>query len=95
MIFTIIDIRVQESNALVPLFLIASYTYYHYSHSIMSNDSFDYLVSRLRKEWSEITHPHKHLITDENLQTDSGYNIDFPPDIIIEANNLMRDIPHE
>ena len=78
MIYTIIDIRIQESNELIPLFLIASYTYYHCDRSIISNDSFDYLVSRLRNEWHEITHPYKHLIKEENLQTDSGYNIDFP-----------------
>ena len=90
--YTIIDIRIQESNELVPLFLIASYTYYHRSYSIMSDDSFDYLVSRLRNEWNEITHPHKALIKEENLQTDSGYNIEYPIDIIQEAEHLMKDV---
>ncbi|MAA79049.1 MAG: hypothetical protein CL916_07285 [Deltaproteobacteria bacterium] len=93
MIYTIIDIRVQESNELVLLFLIASYTYYECSRSIMSNDSFDYLVSRLRNEWNEITHTHKHLIKEENLMTDSGYNIAFPPDIIQEAKDLIKEFP--
>ena len=93
MIYTIVDIRIQESNELVPLFLIASYTYYHRSRSIMSNDSFDYLVSRLRNEWSEINHAHKHLIKEENLLTDSGYNIAYPPDIIQEAEELMKEFP--
>lgn len=93
MIYTLMDIRIQESNELIPLFLIASYTYYHRSQSIMSNDSFDYLVSRLRSEWSEITHPHKHRIKEENLLTDSGYNIEYPADIIQEAENLLKELP--
>lgn len=93
MIYTIIDIRIQSSDALVPLFLIASFTYYHRSRSIMSDESFDYLVSRLRSEWSEITHTYKHVIKEENLQTDSGFNIDYPPDIVQEAEALMKEFP--
>ena len=29
----------------------------------------------------------------ENLQTDSGYNVDFPPEIIQEAEELMQEFP--
>ena len=59
----------------------------------MSDDSFDCLVSRLRNEWNHITHVHKHLMKEENFQTDSGYNVDFPPDIVQEAEELMKELP--
>ena len=93
MIYTTIDIRIQESNDLIPLFLISSYAYYHCSRSIMSNESFDYLVSRLRDEWDDITHPHKSLITEGSLRTNSGFNIQFPAETIQEAEKIMKEFP--
>ena len=72
------DIRDMHSNALVSWFMIGSYAYYHLDVNVMSDYDFDFLVQRLKEEWKNIDHPHKSLITPTNLESGSGYDIDFP-----------------
>ena len=92
MLYTVLDIRIQEAQDLVPLFLIASYTYYQRKENLMSDETFDLLAERLLKEWDDIVHPHKHLITKEHLHTQSGYNIEYPQDLIQEATKLLLEL---
>ena len=66
------------SGQLVSWFLISSYAYYELGHPVMTDEEFDKLVERLTKEYDDITHPHKHLITEDHLKATTGYDIDFP-----------------
>ena len=72
------DIRNMHPNALVSWFMIGSYAYYDLNRSVMSDYDFDFLVKRLKDEWDNIDHPHKELITPTNLDSGSGYDIEFP-----------------
>jgi len=72
------DIKNMHPNALVSWFMIGSYAYYCLDVNVMSDYDFDYLVQRLKVEWEDIDHPHKSLITSTNLESGSGYDIDFP-----------------
>ena len=72
------EIRNMHPDALVSWFMIGSYAYYHLDTNVMSDYDFDYLVQRLKSEWNNIEHPHKDLITPTNLDSGSGYDVDFP-----------------
>lgn len=72
------EIRNMHPNALVSWFMIGSYAYYHLDTNVMSDYDFDYLVQRLKDEWNNIDHPHKELIAPTNLDSGSGYDVDFP-----------------
>ena len=62
------DIQEMTPNQLVSWFLISSYCYYEIHRPIMSDQSFDCLVQRLKEHWDEATHPHKGLITESHLE---------------------------
>ena len=72
------DIKNMHPDALVSWFMIGSYAYYDLNKNVMSDYDFDYLVQRLKDEWDNIKHPHKELITTTNLESGSGYDIEFP-----------------
>ena len=65
-------------NKLVSWFMIASYAYYRLDTNVMSDYDFDFLVRRIKDNWCDIDHPHKKLITPTNLDSGSGYDIQFP-----------------
>lgn len=50
-------------NMLVPLYILASYAYYHLDRPVLSDGAFDELALALLANWSAIDHRHKHLIT--------------------------------
>ena len=52
----------------VAWYLMAAYTYYHEDQPILSDQSFDKLAKLLKKNWTEIQHRHKHLISEEELE---------------------------
>ena len=72
------EIRNMHPDALVSWFMIGSYAYYELNANVMSDYDFDFLVKRLKEEWDNINHPHKELITPTNLDSGSGYDIEFP-----------------
>ena len=72
------DIKNMHPDALVSWFMIGSYAYYDLNKNVMSDYDFDYLVQRLKDEWDNIKHPHKEFITTTNLESGSGYDIEFP-----------------
>ena len=72
------EIRSMQPDSLVSWFMIGSYAYYELNKNVMSDYDFDYLVQRLKDEWDNIDHPHKELITTTNLESGSGYDIEFP-----------------
>ncbi len=95
MLFTTLDIRIRDSAELIPLFLTASCAYYRLKESFMSDATFDFLVMRILKEWDDLEHPYKGLISKENLETDSAFNIDFPQDIMLQAQAWLKEAKEE
>jgi len=65
-------------NRLLVWFLISSYCYYRLDDPIMRDKDFDYLTLRLKAAWSEVEHPHKHLVVEDNLNAATGFDIAYP-----------------
>ena len=72
------DVESMHRNQLVSWFMIASYAYYHLDTQVMSDYDFDLLVRRIKHNWDDIDHPHKPLIKETNLDSGTGYDIEFP-----------------
>jgi hypothetical protein len=65
-------------NSLLAWFLISSYCYYVLSEPVMTDMDFDYLTERLKEEYDNVNHPHKLLVTKDNLKAGTGFDIDYP-----------------
>ncbi len=68
-------------GAAVSWWLMASYAYYIHDISLLSDELYDSLAGLLKDRWSEIQHPHKHLITAEHLAAGSLFDLkeqDYP-----------------
>ena len=72
------DVESMHYNQLVSWFMIASYAYYHLDTQVMSDYDFDLLVRRIKYNWDNIDHPHRSLIKKTNLDSGTGYDIEFP-----------------
>ena len=86
------DIQEMTPNQLVSWFLISSYCYYEIHRPIMSDQSFDCLVQRLKEHWDEATHPHKGLITESHLEATTGYDIEYPTIVKMASSEFIRGI---
>ena len=84
------DIQSKDPNELVPLFLMASYAYYHRGDPFMSDYAFDIMALTMREQWDSIEHPYKHLITEGNLATCSGFDIKIPDDLKEKTLEILR-----
>ncbi len=80
-----------NQGQLVSWFLIASCAYYELGKPVMSDEEFDKLVERLAEEYDEITHSHKHLITEDHLKATSGYDINFPTIVKDVARTIINE----
>lgn len=71
--------RLQESlNLSVPWYLMASYAYYELDRPFLTDAVFDGLAKLMLKGWPTIQHPHKHLITEDDLKAGTLMTRDFP-----------------
>lgn len=59
-------------------YLMSSYLYYHEDCHVLGDCQFDALCKELLDNWDDITHPHKHLTTREDLAAGTGFAIKFP-----------------
>jgi len=77
----------QDINSGVRWYLMAAYTYYIKDAPIVSDYFFDRLAVRLRNAWGTIEHPHKHLITEDDLWCGSLLLAEdkYPKDVIADA----------
>jgi NAD-dependent DNA ligase len=64
-------------NMLVPYYLMLSYAYYKQDDPIVSDGFYDKLARKLLKEYDNIEHYHKHLISKDDLRAGS-YLGDYP-----------------
>lgn len=77
---TIKELEITNEN-IVQWILMCSYIYYIKSSQLISNQRFDKLIEILKSEWNSINHRHKYLISENNLNTFSLFNLkeeDYP-----------------
>lgn len=85
----IINNRITDNpNMLVPFYLMLSYAYYKLDDPIVSDGFYDKLARKLLKEYDNIEHYHKHLISKDDLQ--AGSFLGEYPSIIEGALNSFR-----
>ena len=92
---TISDVSAMSPNQLVSWFMIASYAYYRLGgcdDQVMDDQTFDYLVQRLKENYDLAEHIHKKYITKENLEAGTGFDIDYPNMVIGAYRSYMREI---
>ena len=64
-----------SANQLLSWFLISSYCYYRLSNPVMTDMDFDHLTHRLKEEYDNVDHPHKYLVTEDNLKQELGLTL--------------------
>ena len=68
----IITNRITDNpNMLVPYYLMLSFAYYKQDDPIVSDAFYDKLARKLLKEYDNIEHYHKHLISKGDLEAGS------------------------
>jgi NAD-dependent DNA ligase len=72
-------------------YLIHCYLYYICDQSIIPDEEFDQLCRDLLDKWDSIEHPHKHLISKDDLKAGTGYSINILqyPDIVKNIGDLI------
>lgn len=63
-------------------YLMSSYLYYEEHQTVLEDSEFDAICKELCDHWDEVTHPHKHLTTKEDLEAGTGYAIKYPSSVI-------------
>jgi len=74
-------------------FLMCSYMYYIKSKAVLPDEEYDQMAKRLLKEWDTFEHPHKYLVTKEDLEAGTLYALkesDYPQ-IVMGGAYLMLD----
>ncbi|MCL4743775.1 MAG: hypothetical protein KJZ83_00020 [Burkholderiaceae bacterium] len=83
----------KSPHAVVAWWLMASYAYYIQDMSIISDELYDRMAKDMLERWEEIRHPHKKLITVENLKAGSLYDLkseDYPSMVKGAASQLIK-----
>jgi hypothetical protein len=57
-----------NSNMMVPWYLMAAYAYYVEDDPILTDSTFDKMAKRILHLWDEIEHFHKHLLNKDMLE---------------------------
>jgi hypothetical protein len=85
----IITNRITDNpNMLVPYYLMLSFAYYKQDDPIVSDAFYDKLARKLLKEYDNIEHYHKHLISKGDLE--AGSFLGEYPSIVEGALNDFR-----
>ncbi len=74
-------VELMQDGHLVHHFLLASFAYYIWHQSPMTDDAFDHLCTRLLERYDHFEHPHKKFIDKEMLRAGTAYNLketDYP-----------------
>lgn len=84
---------IQNANQCLRWWLVHCYLYYVANQPILTDSQFDLLTSWLKMGWNQINHPHKALISLDDLNAGSGFGIGKYPLIVeMAANQLLRDL---
>ena len=89
MIDSIINAKIKDNISLsVPLYLIMSYAYYEEDKPIASDSTFDKVSKLMLENWKKIKHPHKKLISTDNLK--AGTYMGTYPSIVKDTLEMVR-----
>jgi len=87
------DIRtIQGANQCFSWWLVHCFLYYRYNNPIISDRDFDTLTGWVKVSWQVIDHIHKHLVTLDDLNANSGYAIVYPRMVQGSAMMVLREI---
>lgn len=75
--------------AAVAHFLMACYAYYVEDDPILSDHTFDHVLTPAVRGLPAGSHPHQHLITAEHLEAGTGFDLKYPLSVI-EAARAFR-----
>lgn len=85
----IITNRITDNpNMLVPYYLMLSYAYYKQDDPLVSDAFYDKLARKLLKEYDNIEHYHKHIISKDALK--AGSFLGEYPSIVEGAVNSFK-----
>lgn len=79
----------RDINLTVPWYLITSYLYYREATPIISDETYDHLCKLMEASWFYIKHPHKHLISLDDLKAGTAYAITEYPSRAVRAAHLL------
>ena len=72
---TISSISVWPHGRVLSWYLMCSYLYYCLDFSAVSDDVYDAMAKKLLSVWDDIDHPHKYLISKEDLAAGTLYGV--------------------
>ena len=61
-----LDMIDSDLNAIIPLYLMALYSYYESDSPIISDKYFSKMTNKMLDNWDKIVHNHKHLLSNTN-----------------------------
>jgi len=73
----------------IPMYLMCSYAYYMVDESLIPDHQFDALAKWILDNYDSIEHPHKELVTKDDLK--AGTYLGKYPDIVVVATLMYRD----
>lgn len=77
---------------LFQVFLVTSYAYYVRYVSLLKDEQYDKIAATLLKHWDEFEHPHKHLVSKDDLRAGTLYATkNYPPIVKHCAELKIRD----
>lgn len=100
MTFTFLDSQVrkalesEDTDILVPWFLISSLLYYHADISIISDGLYDEIAKILYEQWDGLRHPHVSVLNKDMLLAGTGFALslkDVPSIAISSAIRLAKE----
>lgn len=84
----------QRPNTLIAWLLIAGYAYHHLDRPILSDGCWDALCRQALAQWDTLQHPHKHLISRDDLAAGSLYALpaeSYPTIAVSSARRLLSE----
>lgn len=82
-------------NSTISWWIAASYQYYHRHESLLSDECYDKMAKYIQKNFHSMNHPHLHLISKENLEAGSLYNLkasEYPEIVKNSSEMLVREL---
>lgn len=83
---------VRDPNQMLKWWLVHSFLYYVAAQPVLRDSQFDKLNAKLKEHWDQVTHPHKALVTMDDLNAGSGFAVKYPLSVEGAAWQLLREI---
>lgn len=79
------------AGRLLSWYLMCSYLYYILDTAVIPDEVFDAIAARLHKEYDSLEHPHKHLVSKEDLSAGTLYSVRHYPTMIMSAASRLKE----